>query len=281
MQTLAQIRALLDQHGLSPKKALGQNFLIDKNLLAKLAAAAGAGAADLVLEIGPGTGTLTEALLERGCTVVACELDTGLAALLRENLSGPIASGHLRIVEGDCLGKGKRLSPEVAGVLGERAFTLVANLPYQAGTPLMIDLLLHHPRCRVLAATIQREVGERLTAKPGSRDYGLLSIVAQAMAEIEWVADLSPECFWPRPEVASCMVLLRRRAVPLAHDPDRLAAFCHTLFSKRRKQLGAILGRTTPWPQGVAATMRPEELTVPQVVELSEVISAPRQEPAP
>ncbi len=278
MQTLAQIRALLDQHGLAPKKALGQNFLIDKNLLAKLVAAAGVGTADLVLEIGPGTGTLTEGLLGRGCTVVACELDTGLAGLLRDRLGGPIASGHLRIVEGDCLAKGKRLSGEVAGALGERAFSLVANLPYQAGTPVMIDLLLHHPRCRLLAATIQREVGERLTAKPGARDYGLLSIVAQAMAEIEWVADLPPECFWPRPEVASCMVVLRRRAVPLAHDPDRLAAFCHTLFSKRRKQLGAIVGRGTPWPPGVAATMRPEELSVQQIVTLADVMQALREE---
>ena len=278
MQTLAEIRALLHEHGLSPRKALGQNFLIDKNLLAKLLGAAHLSPGDTVLEIGPGTGTLTEALLETGCAVVACELDAGLAALLRTRLHAACASGRLTVIVGDGLGKRKRLNADAAAVLSDRPFALVANLPYQAGTPLMIDLLLHHPRCRVLAATIQREVGHRLTAAPGSRDYGALAIIAQAMADVEWVADLPPECFWPRPEVTSCMVALRRRAVPLAPQPDALAALCHTLFSKRRKQLGAILGRTLAWPDGILPTQRPEDLTVTQVVALAKVVGRSARE---
>ncbi len=279
VQTLAEIRALLNEHGLSPRKALGQNFLIDKNLLAKLVAAAHLSPDDLALEIGPGTGTLTEALLAAGCTVIACELDPGLASLLRTRLHAALSSGQLTVIEGDCLGNGKRLKPDIAAALAERPFSLVANLPYQAGTPLMLDLLLHHPRCRTLAVTIQREVGQRLTAAPGSRDYGALAIIAQAMAEIDWVGDLPPECFWPRPEVTSCMVALRRRATPRAPNPDALAALCHTLFSKRRKQLGAILGRATLWPKGITATQRPEELTVEQVVSLAEVVKTAADEP--
>ncbi len=274
MQTLAEIRGLLDRHGLSPRKALGQNFLIDKNLLARLIASAGVGPGSVALEVGPGTGTLTRGLLDAGARVVACEMDGGLCGLLREHFAAEIAGARLALIEGDCLGPGKRLNAEAAVALGGVPFALVANLPYQAGTPLMLDLLLHHPGCGVLAATIQREVGERLTAGPGSREYGGLAIMAQALAEAEWLADLPPECFWPRPKVESCMVVLRRRAAPRTADPDALAALCHRLFSKRRKQLGAILGRATAWPAGVRAEMRPEDLTVAQAAALAAALGA-------
>lgn len=293
VQTLSEIRGLLESRGLSPRRALGQNFLVDKNLLGKLVDAAGVRAGDLVLEVGPGTGTLTETLLERasvgtaaagpaasgaaaagGARVVAIELDRGLAELLRERLSVFIADGRLQLVEGDCLATGKRLNEEAARLLAGKPFSLVANLPYQAGTALMLELLINHPNCGTMAVTIQREVGERLIASPGSRDYGLLGVVVGAMAQVEWVADLPPECFWPRPEVTSCMVVVRRRAVPATDDAAGLAAFCQRLFSKRRKQLGAILGRSIRWPSGVSATQRPEELDVDQIVGLARAASA-------
>jgi 16S rRNA (adenine1518-N6/adenine1519-N6)-dimethyltransferase len=273
VQTLAQIKALLEERGLRPRHALGQNFLIDKNLLGKLVDAAGVKPGETVLEVGPGTGTLTESLLERGCNVVACELDDELAAMLNERIPALGYGGgeRFRLVQGDCLDKGKTLNKTAATTIGDVPFKLVANLPYGAATPLMLNLLIDHPRCSMQAVTIQREVAQRLAAKPGSKDYGLLSVVAQALGTIEIVASLPPECFWPRPDVTSAMVLVRRRPDPLTRDGAGLALLCQRVFSKRRKQLGAILGRDHPLPADVSATQRPEELSPQQFVQLLEL----------
>lgn len=278
MQTLTEIKELLAARGLSPRKSLGQNFLIDHNLIRKLVDASGVGARDLVVEVGPGTGTLTEELLARGCEVIACELDRGLAALLRERLP------TLTLIEDDCLKSKKRLSPDVAAALVGRPFTLVANLPYNAGSPLILALLIDHPECGSMFVTIQREVADRLLARPGTDDYGTLGVVAQAMAEVSRIAVLPPECFWPRPDVTSAMVSLVRRERPLTDDPRRLADFCTQVFSKRRKQLGGVL-RAIGLPadalrpegrshkahvlHGVTRESRAEDLTVEQLDALS------------
>ena len=271
MQTLTDIKRLLEAHGLSPRKALGQNFLIDHNLIRKLVDTSGVGAGDLVLEVGPGTGTLTEELVERGCRVVACELDPHLAALLRNRFPPPTqpdAPGSVVLVEGDCLESKRAISREVVRALGGRPFALVANLPYNAATPLMLSLLCEHPECRGLFVTIQREVADRLLAKPGTKDFGPLAIVAQAVGDLHLIATLPPECFWPRPDVTSAMVAVTRRTSPLTDNPRSLADFCQGLFTQRRKQLGSILGRAGEWPEGISPTLRAEQLTVGQVIEL-------------
>ncbi len=229
-----------------------------------------------MLEVGPGTGALTEALLERGCRVVAVELDAGLAAMLRERqgeLAARYPGSELQVIEGDCLDGpgGRRVNPAAIAALGAGEFALIANLPYGAATPLMLGLLIHHPACTRMAVTIQREVAERLLAKSGTKTYGTLGVVAQAMAEIRHVADLPPECFWPRPEVHSAMVVLERRAKPLANDPEALTVMCQRLFGQRRKQLGSILGRDFAWPAGIDAGARPEQLSVAELVELVNV----------
>lgn len=269
MQTLSEIKALLEARGLAPRHALGQNFLIDKNLVAKLIDASGVKAGDTVLEVGPGTGTLTEGLLERGCRVVACELDAGLAALLRERIPTLGFGDHFTLIEGDCLETGKRLASAAAKALGDGPFALVANLPYGAATPLMLNLLIERPACGVMAVTIQKEVAERLMASPGSKDFGTLGVVTQAMAEVSLIATLPRECFWPRPDITSAMVLVRRRAKPATDRPDLLAAFCQRVFQQRRKQLGSTLGRNIPWPEGVVPNMRAEELSVERFVKLA------------
>ncbi len=268
MQTLTEIKELLSTHGLSARKSLGQNFLIDHNLIRKLVDASRVGPGDLVLEVGPGTGTLTEELLARGSEVVACELDRGLAALLRERLP------RLTLIEGDCLESKRRLSREVEAALGARPFTLVANLPYGAASPLMLALLIDHPACRGMHVTIQREVADRLLAGPGTDDYGTLGVVTRAMAEVSRIAVLSPECFWPRPDVTSAMVSIVRRTDPVTDDPRRLAEFCTRVFSKRRKQLGSVLGRNRaiPWPSGVTPESRAEDLSVEQLVALARAV---------
>ncbi len=333
MQTLAEIRAMLEARGLRPRHPLGQNFLIDHNLIAKLVDTAGVGAGSVVLEVGPGTGTLTDELLARGCRVVACELDAGLAALLRERyalvLDGSAQSrgkqgstdpqrvreaagtpalpdpraeaggtpappdpnmhrrdaratdsqggtpappdakrGSLQLIEGDCLADKHTLAPAIVEAIGEAPFSLVANLPYGAATPLMMTLLIDHPRCTSMFVTLQREVADRLRAKPGTRDYGPLSVLASSLARVSLIATLPPECFWPRPDVTSAMVGLVRRDDPLTDDPRALAVCCKRLFGQRRKQLGSILGREVAWPSGVEPTARAESLEVEQVIAL-------------
>ncbi|MCC5786620.1 MAG: ribosomal RNA small subunit methyltransferase A [Phycisphaerales bacterium] len=270
MQTLAEIRALLESRGFAPRKSFGQNFLIDQNLLRKLADSAEIGPGSLVLEVGPGTGTLTEELLDRGAEVIACELDRGLCELLRERLG---ANERFTLIEGDCLAKKSQLSTEVASTIGDRKFSLVANLPYSAATPLIMTLLVDHPNCERMCVTIQREVAERLAAAHGSKAYGSkaygpISVVAQSCAQVRIVANLPPSCFWPRPEVNSAMVRIDRLGHPLCGDLQGLALLSKRLFSSRRKQLGSVLGRNFPFPDGVDPGARVESLTPAQIVGL-------------
>ncbi len=267
-QTLAEIKALLDARGLSPRKRFGQNFLIDHNLVRKLVDESKVTAGDLVLEVGPGTGTLTEELLERGCEVVACELDRGLAELLRERLGNHTG---FTLIEGDCLAHKREVSAEIVRALGKdgaRRFTLVANLPYGAATPLMLALLTAHPACVGMYVTIQKEVGQRLAARAGQNAYGGISVVAQTLATVRIIAKLPPECFWPRPEITSVMIEVERRDDHGISDPVAFGAFCQRVFAQRRKQLGSVLGRDISWPDGIEPRMRAEGLTPEQIVAL-------------
>ncbi len=276
MQTLSEIKAMLEARGLAPRKGFGQNFLIDHNLIRKLVDASGAGAGDVVLEVGPGTGTLTEELLARGCRVVAGEIDRGLSELLRERFAGD----RFTLVEGDCLDGKRSLAPALVEAIGQAAgpggsFRLVSNLPYGAGTSVMSILLADHARCAGLFVTIQREVAHRIAARPGAGEFGPVSVLAQAVGEVEVLAALPRECFWPRPDVTSAMVAVRRRERPLCADPRALLDHAQHLLSKRRKQLGSVVGRDFPWPPGVIPTMRAEDLTVEQFVAMSRGMGAP------
>lgn len=264
-QTLAEIKTLLESRGLTPRKRFGQNFLIDHNLVRKLVDESGVGAGDLVLEVGPGTGTLTEELLERGCEVIACELDRGLAELLRERLG---SNERFTLIEGDCLAQKREVSAEIVGAVAGRPFTLVANLPYGAATPLMLALLTAHPDCRGMYVTIQKEVGERLAARAGQSAYGGISVAAQTLATVRLIAKLPPECFWPRPEITSVMVAIERRTDHGIGDPVAFGEFCQRVFAQRRKQLGSVLGRDIAWPEGIAPTLRAEALEPGQIVGL-------------
>lgn len=276
MQTLSEIKQLLEERGLAPRKSLGQNFLCDHNLIRRLVDESGVRAGSLVLEVGPGTGTLTEELLERGCAVVACEMDRGLAALLRDRLGERIT-----LIEGDCLEGKHALNPGITAALSERAFTLVANLPYGAASPLMVLLATEHAPgtrtpCLGQFVTIQKEVADRLRASPGSADYGELGVLVQSMAEVRRIAVLPAECFWPRPKVTSEMASITPRpGGPLTHDPARLGAVCRLLFGQRRKQIGSIIGRAAleglgGLPAGIEPTMRAEQLDLGQLESLAE-----------
>lgn len=279
MQTLAQIRELLDLAGHGPKKALGQNFLIDRNLVAKLIDSSGAGPGDLALEIGPGTGTLTQGMLERGVRVIACELDSDLSRVLRETL-GQRFPETFTLIEGDCLDGKRAMNPEVTRLLADRPFRLVANLPYHAATPLMLILMSRHPACSGMFVTIQQEVVDRLAAHPGTKEFGAISVLAQALGKVERIARLPPECFWPRPEVTSAMMSWRRDpGVPV--DPAWWVAMgqtVQTLFQSRRKQMGKavrqLAGGDITWPEGVQPSDRVEGLSVSQIEALARAIHA-------
>lgn len=265
MQSLTTIRELLAARGLRPKHRLGQNFLHDHNQIRKLLAAAHVRPGEVVLEVGPGTGTLTEALVEAGAEVIASELDDDMADVVADRLGARIT-----LVRGDCLDGKRAIAPSIVAAIAGRPYKLVANLPYGAATPLMALLLTDHPECLGQFVTVQREVAERLAADSGGKEYGPLSVLAQTLATVEIVSILPASCFWPAPDVVSAMIAIRPRGRE-AHgieDPRGLSAFAARLFATRRKQLGTILGRSVVLPEGIDPQARPETLTPEQVVLL-------------
>ncbi|MFM9169322.1 MAG: 16S rRNA (adenine(1518)-N(6)/adenine(1519)-N(6))-dimethyltransferase RsmA, partial [Phycisphaerales bacterium] len=278
-QTLSEIRAELDARGIRPKHRFGQNFLHDHNQLRRLVSAAAVAPGELVLEVGPGTGTLTETLLDAGCEVVACELDPDMAGIVRARNRHRLGAGagHVTVVEDDCLDGKHALSPALRAALGGRPFVLVANLPYQAATPLMATLLEHHPECRGQFVTIQREVADRLTAAPDTDAWGPLGVTMRMLADVSMIAVLSPGCFWPAPKVTSAMVAIVPRRGSRAVEPwAPFTAFVQQVFGRRRKQLGAILGRDAVAATGIDPVRRPETLTPEEWIRLHGARSAPR-----
>ncbi len=264
MQTLTEIRELLAARGIRPKHRLGQNFLHDHNQLRRIVAAGHIEPGDLVLEVGPGTGTLTETLVEAGAEVVCAELDEDMAAIVESRLGDRIT-----LIRGDCLDRQRRLASAILDVLADRPFRLVANLPYQAATPLMMDLLVRRPNCLAQVALIQKEVADRLAAGPGGREYGPISVLTAALGSIERVATVPPGCFWPAPKVTSAVVAITPNPSHGISDAEAFGDFVGELFRTRRKQLGATLARMglAP-PEGLDAAARPESLSPESLLDL-------------
>jgi len=273
-QSLGQIRALLGAAGLTPKHRLGQNFLHDGNQMSRIVKAAEIKPGQLVLEVGPGTGALTERLLDIGATVVAVEVDRDLEPILRQRLAG--YGQQVTLVIGDVLTSKHVINEAVLGALREaggslQKFKLVANLPYQIASPLLINLAVGSQAVQMAGAvvTVQQEVAGRLIAQPGGKTYGPLSVMVQAMCEVQGVGVIGPRCFWPEPKVQSAVVRLSRREKPLTGDPLRLSQTVRQLFGQRRKQLGTIVGRGRALPSGIELDQRPEQLSVEQLEALS------------
>ncbi len=265
-QTLSEIKALLASRGLRPKHALGQNFLHDGNHLRAIVEAAGVTPGDRVLEVGPGTGTLTGALLDAGAVVTAVELDDALAGLVQERFGG---HEGFSLVRGDCLDGKHGLNKEMMGLVGDGPFKLVANLPYQAASPLLANLAgLEARPMSVAVVMLQKEVADRLSAGPGSKIYGALGVLLQSGFEVERVAVLPASCFWPQPKVQSAVVRMVRLDEPLVTDLPAFGRFLHRLFAQRRKQLGAVLGRGFDFPEGVDPDDRAEDLPPEVLAEL-------------
>ena len=272
MQTVAEIKALLAARGIRPKHRFGQNFLHDRNQLLKLVEAAGVRPGEVVLEIGPGTGTLTEELVAAGATVIAAEIDPDMIAIVRERLGERVT-----VVAGDCLAGKRSLSPDILAAIAGRPFVLVANLPYGAASPLMAILATRHPECRGQYVTVQREVADRLLAPAGGREYGPLTIAIGLAATVRDLATVKPASFWPMPEVTSAMIAIEPKPSPPWRDRaegEAFEGFVSRLFSARRKQIGSTLGRAGPWPEGIEPSMRPEELSPPDLWRLFQAFEA-------
>ena len=273
-QTLTDIQSLLARQGVVPKKRYGQNFLHDGNQMRRIMQAADVSAEDLVLEVGPGTGALTERLLETGARVIAIEVDADLESILRQRLE-PF-DDCVTLLIGDVLDGKHELNATLRRLLAAHRFKLVANLPYNVASPLLVNLAIDFPRMSCAVVMVQKEVAQRLAAPPGGKTYGPLTVMIQAFCEVETIGSLPPSCFWPQPQVESAVVRLRRRETPLTDDPHQLGRLLQTLFSRRRKQLGSILGRDARLPAGIDPKARPETLTVEQLIELSRTAASKR-----
>jgi 16S rRNA (adenine1518-N6/adenine1519-N6)-dimethyltransferase len=238
---------LLAAHGLRPRKALGQHFVVDPNTVRRIARLAGVGRGDRVVEIGAGLGSLTLALLETGADVTAVEVDPGLVAVLRD-----VASGA-RIVEADAL------ELDWPALLEGGPWTLVANLPYNVASPLVADLLDEVPAITRMLVMVQREVADRLVAGPGDPAYGALSVKVAYWATARLAGRVPASVFLPPPTVASELVAIERRPAPAVDvPPDELFPLVRAGFAGRRKMLRRSLAGKVPAEAFACAGVRPE-----------------------
>lgn len=234
-QGRAAVRALLERHGRRPNTQLGQHFLADPNLVERIVRFAGVEPGDAVVEVGAGTGALTRALHAAGANVVAYEVDAGLAPVLEESLAG-LDRVDLRIADATDVDFGAALAGE--------PWTMVANLPYHVGTPLLLDALKHAPAIHRFVVMVQREVADRLLASPGSRTYGVPSVIVALRTTASFGFAVPAEVFIPAPSVASAVVKLDRIvSSPHTARAERLAA---TAFSQRRKMVRRSLREAAP-----------------------------------
>jgi 16S rRNA (adenine1518-N6/adenine1519-N6)-dimethyltransferase len=274
--TPTETRELLARLGHAPKRFLGQNFLVDGNIVRKSLELAQVAPGDAVVEIGPGLGTLTGALLEAGAEVWAVEMDRTLHAYLEEGLAARFPT-TFHLAEGDAA------QMPLAGIPPERAplCKVVANLPYAISTPWM-DAVLSGPLPSRMVLMLQREAADRYGAAPGTKSFGAISIFLQAAYDTAPGHRVSAACFHPRPDVDSALLHLVRKAQPFVFSPpDKV--LIRRCFQQRRKQIGAVIREIIPdrereWrellgSEGLLSTVRAEAIPVSTWIRL--VSSAP------
>lgn len=285
------VRRLLRDEGLRARHSLSQNFLADPDVLEAILAEAGAGPGDRVLEIGPGLGILTEALVEGGAAVTAVELDWRLAALVRKRLHAavargeqdPRAAGSLTLIEGDAL-------DQDLPSLVDPPYRVVANLPYHITSPILHRLLGAPPRPSRMVLMVQWEVAERIAAPPGRMSY--LSVFVQYHATVRISMKVPGDAFEPAPSVESAVIVLephdgdQAATVPRVDDEDALWAVVQAGFRERRKMIRNVLARQLQIGQprvdaaldtvGIAGDRRPQTLAVTEWIALYGALGADR-----
>ena len=259
------LREALAQAGIGADKRLGQHFLLDMNICRKIVRLSGVCEDECVLEIGPGPGGLTRALLEAGARVWAVERDARFLPLLED--LGRAAPGQLSIVHADAL------TVDEAALAGPGA-AIVANLPYNVASPLLVKWLTGPLRPRCMTLMFQKEVARRIAAPPGGGDYGRLGVLAQALCEVEIVMDLPARAFTPPPKVDSAVARLTpRRDRPDVELISALQAVTHAAFGQRRKMLRSSLkrlgGAALCEAVGVSPDARAETVPVAKFLDLA------------
>jgi 16S rRNA (adenine1518-N6/adenine1519-N6)-dimethyltransferase len=268
--TRTEVSELLTKHGLAPRRAFGQNFVVDANTVRKIARLADVRAGDFVLEIGAGLGSLTLALAETGAQIVAVEIDNGLVEVLRESTA---SLPNVEIIHGDAM------QLDWQPLLSKsKHWHVVANLPYNLATPIVADILDGLSQVDHLLVMVQSEVADRLVAQVGSDAYGAVSVKINYWAKSKIVGAVSASVFFPQPRVESALVDIRRRNEPGVTDVEasELFALVRTGFAKRRKMLrGALINVALPADfesAGVNPESRAEELDLAAWGRLCKVI---------
>jgi 16S rRNA (adenine1518-N6/adenine1519-N6)-dimethyltransferase len=270
----ADIRRLAASIGLRPTKTLGQNFVIDGGTVRRIARVAEVGSDDVVLEVGPGLGSLTLALLPLVSRVVAVEIDERLAQLLPSTVGAhaPDSAGKLTVVQADAL--------RLRELPGAPPSAIVANLPYNVAVPVLLHLLPLLPTVRRVLVMVQLEVAQRLAAKPGEEPYGVPSVKARWYGDVRMAGTIGRQVFWPAPRIDSGLVSLRRRDPP-ATSATREAVFevVDAAFAQRRKTLRAALASWAGSPvaaeeavrrAGIDPGARGETLSVEEFARIAE-----------
>jgi 16S rRNA (adenine1518-N6/adenine1519-N6)-dimethyltransferase len=280
---LTEMRELLDRRGIQLTKSLGQNFLHDGNQLQRIVASAALSKSDKVLEIGPGLGPLTELLLEKVSEVLAIEMDGRLVKVLQQRFEAEIANSKLKtqnskldLLHADALQVLKREPRDW------RDWKLVANLPYSVASPILVELAAGARAPKMIVATLQLEVAQRLMAEADGDDYGVLTLLVQLDFAPRGSFKIPPGCFFPSPDVDSACVILERRAQPLL--PENLRAsfvkIVKRAFSQRRKMMLKLLKQD--WPKEkldaafaelkISPQERAEKLSLEQFVALTQFL---------
>lgn len=273
--------AILQKYQFHFQKKFGQNFLIDTSVLERIIEAAKIGPEDCVLEIGPGIGTMTQYLAETAGSVIAVEIDKALIPILEETLG---SYENITVIQGDILKLDIReLAEKYAG---GKKLKVVANLPYYITTPIIMGLFEKDIPLSGITVMVQKEVAERMQAKPGTKDYGALSLAVQYYAEPRIAANVPPNCFMPRPTVGSAVIHLKHREIPSVKVEDEKFMFdlIRAAFNQRRKMLpNALMGAAIPGltkenianalqKLQISETIRGEKLSLEDFAKLSDLL---------